>query len=80
MLLWKQVKDIFSMSNEKFFKKKNTYLKTLILQMQTTTEKIELIGYLILGEIKLCNLENVHFEKNSLPLALSGTQDQIWKS
>ena len=31
--------------------------------MQTTTEKIELNGYLILGEIKLCNLKNVHFEK-----------------
>ena len=31
--------------------------------MQTTTGKIELIGYLILGEIKLCNLKNIHFEK-----------------
>ena len=33
--------------------------------MQTTTEKIDLIGYLILSEIKLCNLNNVHFEKKS---------------
>ena len=31
--------------------------------MQTTTEKIELMGYLILGKIKLCNLKKVHFEK-----------------
>ena len=31
--------------------------------MQATTEKIELIGYLILGEIKHFNLKNVHFEK-----------------
>ena len=27
-------------------------LRALILQIQTTTEKIKLIGYLILGEIK----------------------------
>ena len=33
--------------------------------MQTTTEKIELIGYLILGEIKLCNLKDVHFQKKT---------------
>ena len=31
--------------------------------MQTTTEKIELIEYLILAKIKLCNLKNVYFEK-----------------
>ena len=31
--------------------------------MQTTTEKIELIRYLILGEIKLCNPKNVHFRQ-----------------
>ena len=40
-------------------------LKTWILQMQTTTEKIELIRYSVLGEVKLCNHENVHFEKKS---------------
>ena len=34
--------------------------------MQTTTEKIELTEYLILGKIKLCNLKNVHLEKKSL--------------
>ena len=33
--------------------------------MQTTTEKIELIRYSVLGEVKLCNHENVHFEKKS---------------
>ena len=33
--------------------------------MQTTTEKFELIGYLILGEIKLCNFKNIHFEKKN---------------
>ena len=38
-------------------------LKALILQIQTTTEKIKLTGYLILGEIKFCNLKNEHFEK-----------------
>ena len=42
-----------------------TPLKTWILQIQTTTEKIKLIGYLILGEIKFCNLKNEHFEKKS---------------
>ena len=31
--------------------------------MQATTEKIELIGYLILGEKKHFNLKKVHFEK-----------------
>ena len=41
----------------------NASLRTWTLQMQTTTEKIELIGYLILGKIKLCNLKKVHFEK-----------------
>ena len=33
--------------------------------MQTITEKIMLIGYLILAEIKYCNLNNEHFEKKS---------------
>ena len=33
-------------------------LKTLILQMQTTTEKIKLTAYLILAEIKFLNLKN----------------------
>ena len=33
--------------------------------IQTTTEKIKLIGYLIFGEIKLCNLKNENFEKKS---------------
>ena len=33
--------------------------------MQTTTEKIKLTGYLILGEIKFWNLKNEHFEKKS---------------
>ena len=42
-----------------------TPLKTWILQTQTTTEKIKLIGYLILGEIRLWNLRNEHFEKMS---------------
>ena len=40
-------------------------LKTWILQIQTTTEKIKLIEYLILSEIKFCNLKNEHFEKKS---------------
>ena len=34
-------------------------------QVQTTTEKIKLIGYLILGEIKFFNLKNHNFEKKS---------------
>ena len=38
-----------------------TSLKTWILQIQTSTGKINLIEYLILGEIKLCNLKNEHF-------------------
>ena len=33
--------------------------------MQTTTEKIELIEYFILDEIKPCNLKNVHFGEKS---------------
>ena len=40
-------------------------LKMWILQIQTTTEKIKLIEYLKLGEIKFCNLEYEHFEKKS---------------
>ena len=32
-----------------------------MLQIQTTTEKIKLIGYLILCEIKFCNLKNEQF-------------------
>ena len=36
-----------------------------MVQIQTTTEKIELTGYLILGEIAFCNLKNEHFEKNN---------------
>ena len=36
-----------------------------MLQIQTTTEKINLIRYLILGEIKFQNLKNEHFEKKS---------------
>ena len=40
-------------------------LKGLILLVQTTTKKIKLIGYLILGEIKFCNLKNEHFENNN---------------
>ena len=31
--------------------------------MQTNTKKIELTGYLILGEIKLYKLKNVYFEE-----------------
>ena len=31
-----------------------------------TTGKIKLIRYLILGEIKFCNLKNNYFEKKSL--------------
>ena len=38
--------------------------KTRILLLQTTTE-IKLIGYLILGEIKFCNVINKDFEKKS---------------
>ena len=34
--------------------------------MQTTTEKIKLIGYLILREIKFRSLQNEHSEKKSL--------------
>ena len=34
--------------------------------MQTTTEKIELIGSLILGEIKLWSLKKVYFESKKL--------------
>ena len=42
-----------------------TPLKTWILQIQTTTEKIKLIGYLILSDIKFWKLKNEHFEKKS---------------
>ena len=45
--------------------KENASLETRILQMQTTTEKTELIGYLILGDITFCNLKNLHTEKKS---------------
>ena len=38
-------------------------IKTWFLQIQTTTEKIKLIRYLILGELKFWNLKNEHFEK-----------------
>ena len=55
----------FLMINEKCYKKKNASLKTWILQLQTTAEKTELIVYLMLGEIKLCNLKNVHFKKKT---------------
>ena len=33
--------------------------------MQTITEKIELIGFVIFSEIKLCNFKNIHCEKKS---------------
>ena len=36
-----------------------------MLQIKTTTEKVKLIGYLILGEIKFFNLKNEHFDKKS---------------
>ena len=36
-----------------------------MLQIQTTTEKIKLIEYLTLGEIKCWNLKNEHFQKKS---------------
>ena len=36
--------------------------------MQTTTKKTEFIGYLILGEIKRCNLKDVHLQKKSKPV------------
>ena len=42
-----------------------TSLKTWILQIETATEKIKLVGYLILGEIKCCDTKNEHFEKKS---------------
>ena len=45
--------------------------------MLTTTEKIELIGYLILSEIKLCNLKNVHFEKKSPILHFMTTLNNV---
>ena len=38
--------------------------------MQTTTEKIKLIGYLILGEIKFCEFKNEHFEKKPKKLKI----------
>ena len=34
-------------------------------RIQTITEKIMLIGYLILAEIKYSNLNNEHFEKRA---------------
>ena len=40
-----------------------TPLKTWILQVQATTEKIKLIEYLIFGEIKFCDLKNKNVEK-----------------
>ena len=49
----------------KMLQKENASLETRILQMQTTTEKIELIGYLILGDITFCSLKNLHTEKKS---------------
>ena len=36
-----------------------------MLQWRSYHWKIDLIGYLILGEIQLCNLKNIHFEKKS---------------
>ena len=42
-----------------------TPLKAYILQIQTNTEKINLIGYFLLGEIKFCNLKNENFEKKN---------------
>ena len=39
--------------------------------MQTTTEKIKLNGYLILGEIKFWNLKIEHFEKKSSKIGKS---------
>ena len=36
-----------------------------MLQVQNTTEKSKLIGCLILGEIKLCNLKKEQFEKKT---------------
>ena len=49
-----------------------TPLKSCYKQMQTTTEKIKLIGHLILGEIKFCNLKNEQFDKKS-PKSLKTT-------
>ena len=49
----------------KIFQEEKSYLKTWILQMPSTTEKIELIGYLILDEQKLRNLKNIHLEKKT---------------
>ena len=40
-------------------------LKKWILQIQINIEKTESIGYLILGEIKFCNLKNEHFQKKT---------------
>ena len=36
-----------------------------MLQVQNTTDKSKLIGYLILGEIKLFNLKKEQFEKKT---------------
>ena len=58
-----RLKAFFSIVNEKCFKRKKTDLQILILHMQSTTDKIKLIGYLILYEIKPCNLK--HFEEKS---------------
>ena len=49
----------------KIFQEEKAYLKTWILQMPSTTEKIELNGYLILDEQKLRNLKNIHLEKKT---------------
>ena len=42
-----------------------TPFKSRILQIQNTSEKIKLTGYLILGEIKFCNFKNKNNEKKS---------------
>ena len=55
----------FQWSMKNASSEKNDSLKKQNLQVQTTTEKIELVGYLILGEIKLCNLKSINFEKKS---------------
>ena len=46
----------------------------------TTTEKIKLIGYLILGDITFCNFKNEHFEKKkSIFLTVTSLVHLIWK-
>ena len=78
LFLWKWVKYIFaviiaiaakrenaSLGNFMSNQSANVAFKRWILQIQTTTERIKLIGYLILREINFCKLKIEHFEEKS---------------